>query len=81
MDNWHLPLKGAALVAGPVAADETYLGGKGKKMSNGKHKELNGTGWVTVGKTAVGGLQDGDTNRLAPSRLAALVLKSVKAWV
>ena len=48
--------KGAALFAGPVAADGTYIGGKGKNMSNEQRKELRGGGRGTVGKTAVVGV-------------------------
>ena len=57
--------KGAALFAGPVAADGTYIGGKGKNMSNEQRKELRGGGRGTVGKTAVVGVRDGATNKIA----------------
>ena len=38
---------------GPVEADETYIGGKRKNMSNSKRKELKGSGRGPVGKEAV----------------------------
>lgn len=45
---------------GTVEADETYLGGKRKNMSNAKRKALKkaGAGRGTVGKQAVAGLRD-----------------------
>ena len=48
---------------GPVEADETYIGGKRKNMSKAKRKELTGRG--AVGKEAVVGTKDRDTNRVA----------------
>ena len=47
---------------GPVEVDETYFGGKRKNMSKAKHKELAGTGRGAVGKTAVVGMKDRDSN-------------------
>ena len=49
---------------GPVEVDETYFGGKRKNMSNAKRKELAGTGRGAVGKTAVVGMKDRDTNQV-----------------
>ena len=49
--------------AGPVEVDETYMGGKRKNMSNAKRKKLSGRG--PVGKTAVVGIKDPDTNQVA----------------
>ena len=51
---------------GPVEVDETYLGGKRKNMSNAQRKELAeaGVGRGTVGKTAVVGVKDRDTNEV-----------------
>ena len=49
---------------GPVEADETYVGGKRKNMSNAKRKELADTGRGTVGKTAVVGVKDRATNKV-----------------
>lgn len=50
---------------GPVEVDETYFGGRRKNMSNRKRKELANTGRGTVGKTAVVGAKDRDSNRVA----------------
>ncbi len=50
------------LYAGPVEVDETYMGGKRKNMPNRKRKELEGRG--AVGKAAVVGMKDRDTNRV-----------------
>ncbi|MDE0488551.1 MAG: IS1595 family transposase [Gammaproteobacteria bacterium] len=53
----------AVLMRGPVEVDETYVGGKRRNMSNAKRKELTGRG--PVGKTAVVGAKDRDSNRVA----------------
>ena len=50
---------------GPVEVDESYFGGKRASMSNAKRKELEGTGRGPVGKTAVVGVKDRKTNRVA----------------
>ena len=47
---------------GPVEVDETYFGGKRKNMSKAKRKKLAGTGRGAVGKTAVVGMKDRDSN-------------------
>ena len=49
---------------GPVEVDETYFGGKRRNMSNAKRKELAGTGRGAVGKTAVIGMKDRETNQV-----------------
>ena len=67
---WHLAHRireawddnGAGLFTGPVEADETYIGGKRKNMSNAKRKALAGTGRGAVGKAAVVGTKDRETN-------------------
>ena len=67
---WHLShriraalFQGGAFFAGPVEVDETYIGGKRKNMPNSVRKELTGRG--PVGKTAVVGAKDRETNQLA----------------
>ncbi|MYK57565.1 MAG: IS1595 family transposase [Rhodospirillaceae bacterium] len=50
---------------GPVEVDETYFGGRRKNMSNARRKELADTGRGAVGKTAVIGARDRDTNQVA----------------
>ncbi|MDE0147044.1 MAG: IS1595 family transposase [Rhodospirillaceae bacterium] len=54
-----------AQFAGPVEADETYIGGLRKNMSQSKRKALKGTGTGAAGKTIVAGVKDRDTNRVS----------------
>ena len=49
--------------SGPVDADETYMGGKRRNMSNAKRATLEGRG--AVGKTAVVGVRDRATKHVA----------------
>ncbi len=60
------------LFNGPVEVDETYIGGKRGNMSNTKRKTLKGRG--SVGKTAVVGIKDRESNRVS-----AKVVKSTDA--
>ena len=53
------------IFAGPVEVDESYLGGRRQNMSNAKRKELADTGRGPVGKTAVVGAKDRETNQVA----------------
>ncbi len=52
---------------GPVEVDETYFGGKRANMSKAKRKALKeaGAGRGSVGKTAVLGIKDRETNQVA----------------
>ena len=66
---WHLAMriretwdKDGGLFAGPVEIDETYMGGRRKNMSDAKRKTLTGRG--PVGKTAVIGAKDRDSNKV-----------------
>ena len=69
---WHLAHRireawednGGSLFSGPIEADETYVGGKRKNMSNAKRKELAGTGRGAVGKAAVVGVKDRASNKV-----------------
>lgn len=47
---------------GPVEADETYMGGKRRNMPKSKRDKLTGRG--AVGKTAVVGVKDRETNEV-----------------
>ena len=51
--------------SGPVEVDEVYIGGKRKNMSNEKRRELAGTGRGAVGKVAVVGAKDRNSNQVA----------------
>ena len=66
---WHLAHRlreafasGRGAFAGPVEADETYMGGRRKNMSKAKRSALSGRG--TVGKSVVIGVKDRDTNEV-----------------
>ena len=69
--------------AGPAEADETYFGGKRKNMSNAKRKELAeaGAGRGTVGKAAVAGVKDRETNRVAARRMEATDAGALQTFV
>jgi len=67
---WHLAhrireglIGETAPFAGPVEVDETYIGGKRKNMPRSKRKDLTGRG--AIGKTAVAGVKDRETNRVS----------------
>ncbi len=57
---------GSGMFTGPVEADETYIGGKRKNMSNAKRRELAdaGVGRGPSGKTAVVGVKDRPTKQV-----------------
>ena len=50
--------------AGPVEVDESFFGGRRKNMSLSKRKELKGAGRGAVGKEAVVGVKDRETNQV-----------------
>ena len=60
---------GGSQFSGPVEVDETYFGGKRPNMSNSKREELTGRG--PIGKTAVVGAKDRETNRVAARVVAS----------
>ena len=69
---WHLSHRiyaalssGSELFCGSAEADETYRGGNPKNMGNAKRKDLEGTGWIAVSKTAVVGARDREPNQVA----------------
>ena len=69
---WHLAHRireawdenGGSLFGGPVEADETFIGGKRRNMSNSQRKDLAGTGRGGHGKAAVVGVKDRETNEV-----------------
>ncbi len=69
------------LFSGPVEVDETYLGGKRKNMSNAKRKELADTGRGPVGKTAVVGAKDRETNQVAATVIQSTDAETLQGFV
>ena len=64
-----------ALFSGPVEVDETYFGSKRKNMSNAKHEALKDTGRGAVGKTAVVGVKDRETNEIRAKTMKVVDVK------
>ena len=73
--------KAGALFGGPVEVDETYVGGKRKNMSNAKRAELAGTGRGPVGKTAVVGAKDRDSNQVAAKVVTSTDAPTLQGFV
>ena len=75
--------EGAAMMDGPVEVDETYFGGKRKNMSNAKRKALREAeaGRGAVGKTAVIGAKDRDSNRVAARVIESTDGPTLKGFV
>ena len=69
------------LFGGPVEVDETYMGGKRKNMSNAKRKALAGTGRGAVGKTAVVGAKDRETNQVSARVVASTDKPTLQGFV
>ncbi|MCY3702818.1 MAG: IS1595 family transposase [Rhodospirillales bacterium] len=67
--------------AGPSEADETFVGGKRKNMSNSKRKELAGTGRGGAGKAAVVGVKDRETNQVRVQHVPATDMQHVAGFV
>ena len=86
---WHLAhrirkaIEGGALpmFSGPAEADETYIGGKRANMSNAKRKALADTGRGAVGKAAVAGVKDRETNRVVARRMEATDASALQTFV
>jgi hypothetical protein len=71
----------AELCCGPVEVDETYMGGKRQNMSNAKRKQLADTGRGPVGKTAVVGAKDRETNPVAAKVVEATDADTLQGFV
>ena len=71
----------ASPFSGPVEADETYVGGKRKDMSNAKRKELAGTRRGGAGKGAVVGAKDRTTGKVTARHVSATDLPHVAGFV
>ncbi len=66
-------------MAGPVEADETYVGGKAKNMHAHKRAELTGRG--TADKTAVAGIKDRKTNQVKARVVVRTDAKTLQDFV
>ena len=66
---------------GPVEVDESYFGGKRRNMSTAKRKELADTGRGAVGKTAVVGMKDRNTNEVRAEVIANPDAKTLHEFV
>ena len=69
----------AKLFSGPVEVDETYFGGKRKNMPKHKREELTGRG--AVGKTAVVGAKDRETNQVAATVIQSTDADTLEGFV
>lgn len=88
---WHLAhriretweKRGGSLFGGPVEADETYVGGKRKNMSNAKRRQLakEGAGRGTVGKAAVVGVKDRETGKVSAHHVQDTGMSEVVGFV
>ena len=83
---WHLAHRvreafaaGRGAFAGPVEADETYMGGRRKNMSKAKRSTLNGRG--TVGKSVVVGVKDRGTNEVRAQVVASASAPVLQGFV
>ena len=83
---WHLAHriretweKDQSLFSGPVEVDETYIGGKRRNMHLAKRRQLTGRG--PVGKTAVVGMKDRDSNHVAAEVVHATDSKTLQSFV
>ena len=65
--------------AGPVEADETYIGGKRKNMPRSKRKTMEGRG--TVGKAIVIGAKDRATNTVSAEVISGTDMASLQGFI
>ncbi len=82
---WHLAMRlretwkdAGQQFAGPVEVDETYVGGK--ESNKHEHKKLK-AGRGTVGKTAVVGAKDRETNQVSATPVPDTTGKTLKGFV
>lgn len=67
------------MFSGPVEVDESYFGGRRKNMSNAKRKTLSGRG--AVGKTAVVGVKDRETNEIRAKVVSSTDAPTLQGFV
>lgn len=70
---------GGGRFSGPVEVDATYMGGKRRNMSISKRKQLTGRG--RVGKAAVVGIKDRESNRIAAKVVASTDKETLQRFV
>ena len=68
---------GDPLFRGPVEADETYIGGKEANKHNSKKLHTRGT----VGKTAVAGMKDRETNQITAMPVESVDRSTLQGFV
>ena len=78
---WETGESGHGPYSGPVEVDETYMGGKRKNMSNARRKALANTGRGPVGKIAVVGIKDRESNRMSARVLERTDKASLQGFV
>lgn len=61
--------------------DETYIGGKRKNMSNAKRNALKDTGRGAVGKVAMVGVEDRETNEVRARAVKATNQKTLHPFI
>ena len=83
---WHLAHRlrrayevGSPLFFGPVEVDETYMGGKRRNMPSSKRKTMTGRG--AVGKTAIFGAKDRDTNKVNSKVITSTNTETLQEFV
>ena len=83
---WHLAHRlrkafeaGTPMFAGPVEADETYMGGKRENMPKAKRKTLKGRG--PVGKAIVAGAKDRATGQVSAKVIASADKKTLHQFL
>ncbi|MDE0343443.1 MAG: IS1595 family transposase [Deltaproteobacteria bacterium] len=67
--------------AGPVEADETFIGGKRKNMPLSKRKAMGKAGRGAVGKAVVAGVKDRDSNRISADVVRGTDALSLQGFV
>ena len=72
---------GQGAFSGPVEVDEVYIGGKRKNMSNARRKALADTGRGPVGKAAVVGVKDRESNEVRAKVVTATDKPTLQGFV